>query len=416
MMLDGNPTQGTTITICANHLPHNQFSYTQATNYNSSSSFGENNSNTNAKMTINGFGNTPVTLNPSMNSLSAIGAVNASNSNSSNDMKLKSPPKLKFTPEEDDKLLKLVQTHGSKNWITIAQLMETRNPRQCRERWNNYLNPDLRKDTWSKEEDDLLDDKYSEYGPKWNKISKFFLSRSDNNIRNRWMMLARHRAKAKHSIGSSPQSSSPSASVGCSSGNSANMSSNVSVNISRNNSCTTFSNNTINNTGNMNVIGYNSVINNRSNVNTPPPPIQMTHMTIPKPIVPMPVVKRAPIINVEFNQQYNNQITNQLIPINQVDYIEYQKVNTFVSHQNIQNHVASNTFMPSVNFNSDDILINNDAFNNNSCGYVMPVVKEIQPPEMRLCLDNSFDVAFHPNFDLFSEEVNFEMWEDFSFF
>lgn len=111
--------------------------------------------------------------------------------------KKKPPLKVKFSPEEDAKLLNLVQQYGAKNWIKISQLMETRNPRQCRERYNNYINPNLRKDEWKKEEDDLIEEKVLEFGPKWNKISKFFDNRSDYSIRNRWMMLERHKAKSK---------------------------------------------------------------------------------------------------------------------------------------------------------------------------------------------------------------------------
>ncbi|EAY03723.1 Myb-like DNA-binding domain containing protein [Trichomonas vaginalis G3] len=112
--------------------------------------------------------------------------------------------KVKFTEEEDLKLQQLVMRYGAKDWIRISQLMITRNPRQCRERWNNYINPALRTDPWSPEEDMLLDQKYAEYGPKWNKISKFLKNRSDNNIRNRWMMIARHRAKHQKSPISPP--------------------------------------------------------------------------------------------------------------------------------------------------------------------------------------------------------------------
>ena len=115
--------------------------------------------------------------------------------NQNNSTSSKNVLKIKFTEEEDMKLRHLVMQFGTKDWIKISQLMETRNPRQCRERWNNYVNPALRTDPWTPEEDLILDQKYAEYGPKWNKISKFFVNRSDNNIRNRWMMLERHRAK-----------------------------------------------------------------------------------------------------------------------------------------------------------------------------------------------------------------------------
>ena len=125
----------------------------------------------------------------------SIGAVTPSPCEEDSRSKKASNNKVKFTDEEDKKLKSFVEKFGTKDWIHISNLMETRNPRQCRERWNNYVNPALRNDPWTPEEDLLLDAKYAEYGPSWNKISKFFINRSDNSIRNRWMMIARHRSK-----------------------------------------------------------------------------------------------------------------------------------------------------------------------------------------------------------------------------
>jgi hypothetical protein len=105
--------------------------------------------------------------------------------------------KVKWTTEEDQFLLHLVQQFGQKNWIKIAAFMCTRNPRQCRERFNNYCNPQLQQGPWSAEEDGLLERKHAELGAKWNKIAKFFVNRSDNALRNRWQLLARRKAKAK---------------------------------------------------------------------------------------------------------------------------------------------------------------------------------------------------------------------------
>ena len=99
--------------------------------------------------------------------------------------------KNKFTPSEDEKLKYLVSKFGTDSWSLIGQLMQTRNARQCRERWNNYLNPTLSTEPWSFEEDQLLAKKFAELGPQWNKLSKFFNNRSDNNIRNRWHFLLR---------------------------------------------------------------------------------------------------------------------------------------------------------------------------------------------------------------------------------
>ena len=103
--------------------------------------------------------------------------------------------KIKFTPEEDARLVQLVRQYGTKDWTNIAIHMGTRNPRQCRERWSNYVNPNLRTDPWTEEEDALLEEKFKEFGGKWNKIAKFFTNRSDNSLRNRWMMIVRRKSK-----------------------------------------------------------------------------------------------------------------------------------------------------------------------------------------------------------------------------
>jgi hypothetical protein len=103
--------------------------------------------------------------------------------------------KTKFTGDEDARLIDLVAEYGTADWAPIAFAMQTRNQRQCRERYNNYLDPALRTDPWTAEEDALLTQKYGEFGGKWNKIGKFFTKRSDNALRNRWMLLERHRHK-----------------------------------------------------------------------------------------------------------------------------------------------------------------------------------------------------------------------------
>ena len=50
----------------------------------------------------------------------------------------------KWFPHEDQKLRQLVDVSGDNiQWSSIAREIKTRNARQCRERWNCYLNPDL---------------------------------------------------------------------------------------------------------------------------------------------------------------------------------------------------------------------------------------------------------------------------------
>lgn len=102
-------------------------------------------------------------------------------------------PKSKFTPVEDQKLRELVAKYGDNDWATVSKMMGTRNQRQCRERWTNYLSPKVSNGPWSPQEDELLRKLHAEIGAKWVKISSYFPSRTDTNIKNRWMVLLRQR-------------------------------------------------------------------------------------------------------------------------------------------------------------------------------------------------------------------------------
>jgi hypothetical protein len=105
--------------------------------------------------------------------------------------------KVKFTPEEDVHLLDLVDKHETTDWISISALMGDQNPRQCRERYKNYLNPKLCNRPWTPEEDALLENKVKQFGTKWNSIGRFFTRRSDISLRNRWMMIKRRCTKGE---------------------------------------------------------------------------------------------------------------------------------------------------------------------------------------------------------------------------
>ena len=73
-------------------------------------------------------------------------------------------PKSKFTPQEDQKLRDLVSRYGENDWVTISKMMGTRNQRQCRERWTNYLSPNICFAPWSSQEDELLKKLHEEIG------------------------------------------------------------------------------------------------------------------------------------------------------------------------------------------------------------------------------------------------------------
>jgi hypothetical protein len=108
-------------------------------------------------------------------------------------------PKTKFAPGEDLLLTGAVHTLGTSDWRQIAAAVPGRNPRQCRERWFNYLSPDVRNGPWTTDEDQLLLSRYHEFGPAWKRIATFFDGRTEINVKSRWMLIQRKiRKQARH--------------------------------------------------------------------------------------------------------------------------------------------------------------------------------------------------------------------------
>ena len=103
-----------------------------------------------------------------------------------------------FTAEEDTYLKFLVFKYGDFDWNLIASMMGNRTARQCRERYKNYLAPNLNSSKWTSEEDNLLLQKYAEFGSKWTMISQYFNNRTVVNVKNRCNYLISRFANPTH--------------------------------------------------------------------------------------------------------------------------------------------------------------------------------------------------------------------------
>jgi hypothetical protein len=103
-----------------------------------------------------------------------------------------------FERHEDELLIELVKKYGTDSWNSIAASLGNRTARQCRNRYTLFLASGINSAAWTPEEDDLLKEQYERVGPKWAILRQFFPGRTDLNIKNRFVFLARNSPEVRY--------------------------------------------------------------------------------------------------------------------------------------------------------------------------------------------------------------------------
>jgi hypothetical protein len=99
-----------------------------------------------------------------------------------------------FSTDDDQVLRQLKANLPNLSWPQISERMPGFTPRQLRERWCNYLSPNLRTVSWTPDEDRELVRLHDELGPRWGLIGSCMGNRSAPDIKNRYQCV-QHRSE-----------------------------------------------------------------------------------------------------------------------------------------------------------------------------------------------------------------------------
>ncbi|MFS8007576.1 putative transcription factor MYB-HB-like family [Helianthus anomalus] len=102
-----------------------------------------------------------------------------------------------WTSAEDAILLDYVNKHGEGNWNAVQKNSGLyRCGKSCRLRWANHLRPDLKKGSFTPEEEQRIVELHAKMGNKWARMAIELPGRTDNEIKNFWNTRTKRRQRA----------------------------------------------------------------------------------------------------------------------------------------------------------------------------------------------------------------------------
>ncbi|EZF33490.1 hypothetical protein H109_06831 [Trichophyton interdigitale MR816] len=102
-----------------------------------------------------------------------------------------------WTAEEDRLLGQAVEAEG-KVWMRVSTYVPRRTADQCAKRWQHFLDPALDRSEWTESECQILWEAVQKQGRRWLQIrNDLFPQRSPNSLKNQYAFMSRHCCKAQ---------------------------------------------------------------------------------------------------------------------------------------------------------------------------------------------------------------------------
>ncbi|NXB71174.1 SNPC4 protein, partial [Donacobius atricapilla] len=95
-----------------------------------------------------------------------------------------------WTPEEDGMLMAAVKKYREKDWYKVRTEVPGRSDAQCRDRYLKVLHQDVKKGRWSSEEEELLIELVQKHGlGRWSKIASELPHRTGSQCQSKWSLM-----------------------------------------------------------------------------------------------------------------------------------------------------------------------------------------------------------------------------------
>jgi hypothetical protein len=94
--------------------------------------------------------------------------------------------KIRFSSDQDALIKHLAESTPTPTWTEIAGHIPNKSSKQCRERYQHFLAPDIQRQPWSPFDDARLLHWHHFLGSNWAAIAQFFPGRTNNDVKNRF--------------------------------------------------------------------------------------------------------------------------------------------------------------------------------------------------------------------------------------